>query len=396
MVDSSHIVAFTLGGLAGALLIFLFLRNRIGIMRTEKDRLEASYRAEMKAWEDKMLFAARSREEMTAQFRAMAEQVLEEKGRKVNEAGEQRLNQVLEPFNRQLMEFRKQVEQSHHFRLQDSAQLKTQLQQLTQLNQQISQDALNLTNALKGQSQTQGYWGEMILERVLEQSGLINGEHYQTQVSMQNEDRERFRPDAIIHLPGGKDLIIDAKVSLNAYETCSSTQSPARREEAVKAHIRSVRSHLKELEVKNYSALPELNTLDLVLMFIPVEGAFALALQEDRQLFSEAFEKRIVIVSPTTLFATLRTVENSWRNEAQNRNAQEIARKAGKLYDKFCGFVADLDRVEKSLDQAGRAYYDARNKLSDGKGNLIRRAQDLKELGARTSKNLPEDLIPKN
>jgi len=396
MVETSRIIAFILGGLVGLVAAYLILKNRLQKLQLEKNRLEASYKAEMKAWEEKMQFASRSREEMTAQFRAMAEQVLEEKGRKVNEAGAERLNQVLEPFNRQLKEFKNQVEQSYHFRLQDSAQLKTQLQQLTKLNQQISQDALNLTNALKGQSQTQGIWGEMILERVLEQSGLVKGEHYETQVSMQNEERQRFRPDAIIHLPGGKDLVIDAKVSLSAYETCCSTQSPARREEAVKAHLRSVRSHLKELDLKDYSSLPDLNTLDLVLMFIPVEGAFALALQEDRLLFSEAFDKRIVIVSPTTLFATLRTVENSWRNEAQNRNAQEIAGKAGKLYDKFCGFLSDMDRVEKSLDQAGKAYYDARNKLSDGKGNLIRRAQDLKDLGARTQKNLPEDLIPEN
>jgi len=400
MIDSTLWLGILAGFTAGILIAFWFMRQKLS--RNDKEyrdlqikyhQLEARYQSEMRAWEEKLQFASRSREEMSAQFRSLADKILEEKEQGMSKTHSERMTRILEPFQQQLNLFRKQVEQSYHFRLQDSAQLKTQIQQLTQLNQQISQDALNLTKALKGQSQTQGYWGEMILEKVLEQSGLVKGDHYETQVSMETEDRQRLRPDAIVHLPEEKDIVVDAKVSLNAYEEYSSTDSEARREEALKAHLRSVRAHLKELDIKDYSRLPGVNSIDLVLMFIPVEGAFSLALQQDRSLFSDAFDRRIIIVSPTTLFATLRTVESSWKKDAQSRNAQEIARKAGLLYDKFCSFLNDLDKLEKALDQAGKAYYDARNKLSDGRGNLIRKTEELRELGARTSKKLPSDLI---
>ncbi|MDA3824075.1 MAG: DNA recombination protein RmuC [Bacteroidales bacterium] len=375
-------------------LSMLFKEKRIGQLSHEKlQRLENQKEVNERAWQDKLDFINQKNREMSDQFRLLAEGVLEEKGKKIDEISSRNITRLLEPFQIQLKQFGAQSERAQQYRMQDAAQLKAQIEQLTQLNQQISTDAINLTKALKGQSQTQGYWGEMILEKVLEQSGLIKGEHYHSQLSLEDHQQQRFRPDAVVHLPGKKDLVIDAKVSLSSYEMYCSADSEAMRQEAGQAHLRSVKAHLKELNFKDYSGLPLLNTIDLVLMFIPVEGAFSLALQQDSNLFSQAFDQGIVVVSPTTLFATLRTIENTWKREAQDKNAREIARKAGLLYDKFSNFLKDMDRVEKSIKQSERAYFDARAKLTDGQGNIIRKTEELRELGARTSKNLPENWV---
>jgi DNA recombination protein RmuC len=249
---------------------------------------------------------------------------------------------------------------------------------------------LNLTNALKGDVNTLGAWGEVILERILEASGLEKGRAYETQVSLTAGGGGRYQPDVIVKLPEGRDVIVDAKVSLKAYERYHAADDEAVRSSALKAHLASLRSHLKGLSEKHYEDLEGIRTLDFVLMFVPIEAAFFTALKHDRSLFNEAFEKNVIMVSPSTLLVTLRTVHNIWRTVDQNENAQEIARQAGGMYDKFVGFIEALEEVGRQLDRAREAYRTARDRLSTGRGNLIRRAEQLKSLGVKTNKTLPE------
>ena len=375
---------------AGAALGFLVMGGAKRRLEREKAELETRLAVELRSREEREAFMKESREDMGRQFEVMANRIFEEKSRSFATMNSEKLTALLQPFNSRIETFQKQVEKSYTRNVEDATRLRTQIEQLTKLNQQVGEEAQNLTRALKGQSQTQGAWGEMIMESVLERSGLRRGEQFETQRSLDNDEGQRFRPDGIVHLPGERDIIIDAKVSLNAYEAAVNAATDFERDEAVKAHVQSVRAHVRELEGKDYSRLPGVNSIDLVLMFIPVEGAFSLAIQGDSSLFTEAFEKRIVIVSPTTLFATLKTVESSWRFEAQNRNAREIARKAGMLYDKFVNFTADLEKVDRALETARKASDDAGNKLVRGRGNLIRRAEELKELGASASREMPK------
>ena len=377
---------------AGAALGFLIMGGAKRRLEREKAELETRLAVEVRSREEREAFMKESREDMNRQFEVMANRIFEEKSRSFATMNSEKLTALLQPFNSRIETFQKQVEKSYTRNVEDATRLRTQIEQLTKLNQQVGEEAQNLTRALKGQSQTQGAWGEMVMESVLERSGLRRGEQFETQRSLDNDEGQRFRPDGIVHLPGERDIIIDAKVSLNAYEAAVNAATDFERDEAVKAHVQSVRAHVRELEGKDYSRLPGLNSIDLVLMFIPVEGAFSLAIQGDNSLFTEAFEKRIVIVSPTTLFATLKTVESSWRFEAQNRNAREIARKAGMLYDKFVNFTADLEKVDRALETARKASDDAGNKLVRGKGNLVRRAEELKELGASASRELSKKL----
>ena len=264
---------------------------------------------------------------------------------------------------------------------------------LQQLNQQLSKEASNLTKALKGENKTQGNWGEFILESVLEKSGLVKGSEYKVQEVYFNDEGNKLQPDVIISLPENKSLVIDSKVSLNAYERFSSAETDEERFQAAKEHLGSLRAHLKGLSGKSYQNIHQIQSLDFVLLFIPIEPAFALAVQSDAALFNEAFEKNIVIVSPTTLLATLRTVASIWRNEKQSANAMDIAKKAGDLYDKFVGFMADLVEVGKKIDQTKAGYSDAMNKLIDGRGNIINRFEELKTLGAKAAKSIPQQII---
>ncbi|HYQ51019.1 MAG TPA: DNA recombination protein RmuC, partial [Pseudomonas sp.] len=263
-----------------------------------------------------------------------------------------------------------------------------ELERLQQLNQRLSDEATNLTQALKGQK-TQGNWGELILERVLEHAGLEKGREYQTQVSLKSADGERFQPDVLILLPGDKQVVVDAKVSLTAYQQYVSSSD----ENALKQHVQSLRSHVKGLSSKDYSRLEGLHSLDFVLLFVPIEAAFSAALQAEPNLFQEAFDRQIVIVSPTTLLATLRVIDSLWKQERQGQNAREIAERAGWLYDKFVLFIQDLDELGSRLQQVDKAYAAARNKLCEGRGNLVSRSEQLKLLGARASKSLPADLL---
>ena len=271
----------------------------------------------------------------------------------------------------------------------------TEIVHLKSLNERISEDAINLTNALKGQSKTRGAWGEMILERVLEESGLHKGREYEVQTMYASGEGQRRHPDVIVHLPEGKDIVIDSKVSLKAYEKYCSADTDEKREKRLKEHLFSIRTHIKTLSDKRYEELDGISTLDFVIMFLPVEGAFWAAIESEQELFNEAFDKNIMLVSPSTLLATLRIINNIWRYEDQNKNALIIAKKAGDLYDKFVGFVEALDDVGLKLDKAQDSYKMARNRLVDGKGNLVRRTEELLQLGVKAQKELPEGLVVK-
>lgn len=328
-------------------------------------------------------------QKFTKEFENLANRIFDEKGKKFTEQNKEKLSEILNPLKEKISEFEKKVEESSKESIKGHSSLKEQLEMLRQMNQQITQEAKNLTEALKGQTKTQGNWGEFILESILEKSGLVKGREYSVQESMVTESGKRYQPDVIINLPENKSIIIDSKVSLIAYERYISSEDENERAKALRDHILSIRSHLKNLSSKNYQSLYNLNSLDFVLMFMPIEPAFALAVQNDANLFNDAFEMNIVIVSPSTLLATLRTIASIWRQENQNRNALEIAKQAGALYDKFVNFYNDLLDVGKKLDAAKDSYEEAMKKVHDGRGNLIAGIERMKQLGAKASKSIP-------
>ena len=288
---------------------------------------------------------------------------------------------------------KQKVENIHLHDSKDRATLRDELSNLRLQTQKINEEAINLTKALKGDKKVQGNWGEMVLERVLEQSGLRQGKEYEIQRGYRDEQNQLFKPDVIVRLPENKDIVIDSKVSLLAYDAYSASEDEDQQTVALKQHIDSVRKHIQELSAKDYSSLKGLRSLDFVLLFMPIEAAFMVAFQCDEQLFSDAFEHKIIVVTPSTLLATLRTIENIWRYERQNENARIIAGKAGAIHDKLCGFVQDMEKIGVQIDTLHRTYEGAMGKLSTGKGNLIRQANSLVELGAKTRKSLPRTLL---
>ena len=332
-------------------------------------------------------------QKFTKEFENLANKIFEEKGNKFSEQNKEKLGEILNPLKEKIAEFEKKVEESSKESIKGHASLTEQLKMLKDLNQQVTQEAKNLTEALKGQSKTQGNWGEFILESLLEKSGLVKDREYAVQESFTTESGRRFQPDVVIKLPENKSIVIDSKVSLVGYEKFVSSESETEKQLALREHINSIRSHIKNLSGKSYQNLYQLESLDFVLMFMPIEPAFALAVQADASLFNDAFEMNIVIVSPSTLLATLRTIASIWRQENQNKNALEIARQSGALYDKFVGFVDDLVTVGKKIDDSKSSYVDAMKKLTEGSGNLVRRAEKIKQLGAKTSKNLPKSVL---
>lgn len=332
-------------------------------------------------------------EKFSTEFKNIANEILEDKSRRFTEQNQQNLKNILDPLRENISEFRKRVDEIHASDTKSYTELTTHLKNLQELNQRMSDEAENLTKALKGDTKVMGSWGEYVLETILEKSGLVKDDHYSIQESFTDENGKRLRPDIVIKLPDQKCIIIDSKVSLVAYEKYSSAEDEVTRERSVKEHIISLRNHIKGLSAKEYQNIAGLNPPDFVLMFVPIEPAFSLAVQKDPTIFNDAFENNIVIVSPSTLLATLRTIENIWRRESQNKNALEIARRSGALYDKFVGFVEDLDKVGERISQADSAYRDAKNKLSDGKGNILRSIQSIKELGAKASKSLDNNLL---
>jgi DNA recombination protein RmuC len=335
-------------------------------------------------------------EKFTKEFENLANKIFEEKSNKFTQQNKENINEILNPLSQRIKEFEQKVEDKHIKDSEARAGLVQQIKSLHELNQQMSKDANNLTKALRGDQKTQGNWGEFILESVLEKSGLVKDREYKVQETLKGEGGSLLRPDVIVHLPDDKNIVIDSKVSLTNYEYYVSTDSENEQSVQLSNHIKSIRTHLKGLSKKEYQNLYGLNTPDFVLMFIPIEPAFALAVQHDPSLFQDAFELNIVIVSPSTLLATLRTIASIWRQENQNKNALEIARQSGALYDKFVGFVDDLINIGKRIDSTKDSYQDAMKKLYDGSGNLIRRTEKLKELGAKASKSLPSSLIDRS
>ncbi len=349
--------------------------------------------AERRAAHDKLALLTEAREALSHQFKSLASDILEEKSRRFAEQNQQSLGQLLDPLRSRLADFQGRVEQFYDAEGKQRSALAQQVHQLLQLNQTLSEDARNLTQALKGSTKAQGNWGELILERVLESAGLRKGFEYDVQENHLRADGSRAQPDVVIHLPEDRHLVIDAKASLLAYEEWAHADDEAVRAGAQRRHLDSVRQHIKGLAERNYQQLYALQSLDFVLMFVPIEPAFMLAVTADNQLYSDAWNRNVLLVSPSTLLFVLRTVAHLWRQEAQTRNAQEIAQRGADLYDHLTAFVEELEKVGKSLGQAQDAYHKAFNKLSKNRGNVIRRAEMLKELGIKPAKALPPALV---
>jgi DNA recombination protein RmuC len=329
--------------------------------------------------------------QLKIQFENLAHKIFEERGKQFTEHSKISLETLLNPLKQQLGDFKQRVESVYENETKDRISLREEIVSLRRDTQKMNQEALNLTRALKGDHKAQGNWGEMILEKVLEQSGLRQGIEYETQVGLRDEEKRLFKPDVIVRLPENKDVVIDSKVSLSAYERYASADGEEERQQALKQHVESVRSHIKGLSGKDYSSLPGLRSLDFVLLFMPIEAAFMAAFQHDERLFNDAFENKIVVVTPTTLLATLRTIQNIWRYEQQNENARLIAERAGSLYDKIRGFVEDVEKLGNQLNTVHKTYEGIVTKLTSGSGNLMRQASALEELGVKVKKKLPKN-----
>lgn len=363
-------------------------KERNVVLEKEVSSLETSL-AEAK---EKFNMLNEAEDKLKAAFENLSNRIFEENSSKLTTRNKENIDAILGPLKTQLSDFKNKVEDVYVKEAKDRTALYEQVKSLKDLNEQISKDAINLTHALKGEVKTQGTWGEVVLERVFEESGLRSGHEYETQLTFKDDDGSSKRPDAIVRLPDNRDVVVDAKVSLVAYERFCSAEDDSERAGALKDHIASIRNHIKGLSAKNYEELDEIRCLDYVLMFIPIEPAFMTAIENDRALFGEAFDKNIVIVSPSTLLVTLKTIHNIWRYEQQTQNAKEIAKKAGDLYDKFHGFVESLENIGKNIDRAKESYNVAFDRLSKGKGNLIKRTEDMRKLGVKTKKELSEQL----
>lgn len=357
--------------------------------------ITARYDAEQQALNDKIELLEKAEIRLNNQFENLATKIFEARSEQLQNQNNQQLDNVLAPFKQQLEGFRVQVQSSYAHEQSQRSALKHQLDSLTELNLKMSQDAINLTKALKGDNKQQGNWGEVILERVLQESGLREGHEYDTQTDLKNDDGKRFKPDVVVHLPENKDVVIDAKMSLLAYERYFNSDDDEVRAQAIKEHIVSVRAHIKGLSNKDYQKLHGLTSLDYVLMFIPLEPAFLLALEHDPSLVNFALESNIMLVSPTNLLVALRTINNIWRYEYQNQNAQLIAKQAGKIYDKLCGYLDDMEKIGRAIESADKNYQNAMNKLASGKGNVIRQAHQMQQLGVETSKKVDSQLLDK-
>jgi DNA recombination protein RmuC len=356
-------------------------------------RFEAELDSERKQGLGRIESLNEAKEALTSQFKNLANEILEDKSKRFTEQNAASLDALLKPLQTKLTEFKEQVNTSYGNEARERFALKNEIERLANLNLRMSDETRSLTKALKGDSKVQGNWGELVLESILESSGLRKGEEYLVQDSHTQTDGSRLQPDVVVKLPEGRSLVVDSKVSITAYARHAQTSDPELAEQELAAHIQSLRQHIQGLSNKNYSSLYGIGSVDFVLMFVPIEPAFLLALKTAPNLYQEALAKNIVLVCPSTLMATLRTVAHLWRQDQQNRNALEIAKQCGTLYDKFVGFVEDLEKLGQRLEQAQTSYHDAFNKLKSGKGNLIRTAQKVRELGVKPSKNLSVPLI---
>lgn len=329
----------------------------------------------------------------TTEFENIANKILDEKSKKFTDQNKTNLDIILNPLKEKIKDFEEKVDKAYKAESTERTTLKAEIKNLIDLNKQVSEDANNLAKALKGENKTQGNWGELILEKVLERSGLVKDQEYRLQFSTNNDEGKRIQPDAVIMLPDNKHIVVDSKVSLVAYEAVVKSENEDDRLKFVKDHIASVRNHVKMLSEKNYQSSSDFNTPDFVLLFIPIESSFSIAVQADQELFNFAWDKKIVIVSPSTLLATLRTIASVWKQERQTKNAIEIAKQSGALYDKFVGFIEDMDKIKKGIDSSSLAYDNAINKLQKGSGNLVKRALDIEKLGAKTTKQISSKFI---
>ena len=361
--------------------------NRLNLKVRET---EIQVREQQKQNSEKMKMMEEHRGEIKEEFAQLAAKVFEGNSKEFSKLSQENLSSLMKPMESQISEFKKQINTLYTDESKDRAMLKQEIMSLKELNQQISQDAINLTNALKGEKKQQGVWGEMILEKVLESSGLRKGVEYTREVALKNDDGKSYRPDVLVHLPDNRDLIIDAKTSLIAYEKSINSKEESDRERYLKEHTQALRNHIRSLGEKNYDKLLGINTLDFIFMFVPIEGALATALEYDPSLYDDAFKKQILLVGPTTLLIGLRAIENVWKYEKQTQNAKEIARRAGALYDKFVSFSDDMVKLSKQFDTLQGSFESAKKRLSEGKGNIVRQVEQLKEMGAKTSKSIPK------
>jgi len=361
--------------------------------REELIALQTRLELEEKQFDEKIELLNNSRDQLGAAFKNIANEIFEERSKKFTVANKESLSAILSPLQEKIQKFEKRVEETYINESKERYALTNQIENLQRLNAKISEDAVSLTNALTADNKAQGTWGEMALERILDISGLVKGREYDVQVNLKEEDGSRAQPDVVIHLPESRDIIIDSKVSLKSWIAYCSAQTDEIKSKALKQLIESIRNHVKLLSNKDYQNLEGVNTLDYVFLFMPIEAAYAKATEEDKDLFQFAFDRNIIFVVPTTLLTTLKTVQNLWRLAQQNQNANEIAKKAGALYDKFVAFLQDLDDVGQKIEASKLSFERAHNKLSSGKGNLIRRAEVLKQLGAKTSKKQSSELL---
>jgi DNA recombination protein RmuC len=360
--------------------------------KTKNAELQTRIAEQERSTYEKLKLLQDAENQLKTQFENLAGKIFDDRSKQFTEQNKTSLDHIVTPLREQLGEFKQRIETVYDNENKDRITLREEIISLRRDTAKMNQEALNLTRALKGDKKTQGNWGEMILEKVLERSGLRKGIEYETQGAFRDDDNRLFKPDVIVHLPDNKDVIIDSKVSLLAYETYCSTDDDQERMIAIRQHTAAVRDHIKSLSDKDYSGLQGIKSLDFVLLFMPIEAAFVAAFQADEALFTDAFEHKIIVVTPTTLLATLRTIENIWRYERQNENARTIAEKAGAVYDKICGFVEELDKLGKQLSTVHNTYDGVMNKLTQGQGNLIRQASSFVDLGVKIKKTFPKNI----
>ncbi len=367
-------------------------RGELSEARSEIRALQTQLEGERKAAGEKLALLEEAKEKLSSEFRLLANQIFEEKGKALTEQSRSNLDAVLKPVREQLSDFRQKVEEVHVRDAEGRASLLKHLEQLEKLNRQMSEDALNLTQALKGERKAQGNWGEMILERILESSGLREGHEFVREDSTTLEDGKRLRPDVIVHMPGDKQVIIDSKVSLTDYERALSADDEGDRRRHIKAHVASLRAHIRALAEKRYDQLPGVHSPDYVLMFVPIEGAYMMAIEADQGIFEEAFDRRVAVVTPSTLYATLKLIEQLWRYERQSENVVKLIDRASKLHDKVVDFVRAFEEIGSRLEQARKAYDTAHGRMVSGPGNVIRQIDQLGRLAGKTRKELPQHL----
>ncbi|MEC7605119.1 MAG: DNA recombination protein RmuC, partial [Pseudomonadota bacterium] len=370
-------------------------KSQSEFMRSKEELagLHARSELERSQFDERIAFIERSKEQLGESFKNIANDLLESKSKSLSQSSKENITALLSPLQEKITQFEKRVEETYDKESKERFSLAREIKSLQALNNKISEDAVNLTNALKSDNKAQGAWGEFVLESILEKSGLTKGREYEVQVALKAEDGSKSQPDIIVHLPESRDIVIDSKVSLKAWDAFCSSDKGSDRDALLKQHIASIRQHVKTLSAKDYQNLTGLNSLDYVFLFMPVEAAYSSAVQVDRELFQYAFDRNIIFVVPSTLLTTLRTVQNLWRLAQQNQNANEIADRAGALYDKFVAFVDDLEEVGGRIDATRKSFEKARNKLVSGRGNLVKRAEALRELGAKTSKKQNTKLV---